>query len=266
MFLGVTSVLNWRFNRPDLGISFAGTDNFTQQLDSAGTFVPALIRSLVFVGITVSVETILGVLIALLLYRDFKMKAAVVAVLALPMMLTPVAVAYIWRYMFDADGGIINALLESVGIAGPVWLQSVDPPWLSFASVMIVDVWQWTPFMMLLALANLAAIPEEVIEAARIDGAGTWQLIRRIILPLMTPGLLVAVLLRSMTAFKEFDKIFIMTGGGPGSSTELVSYRIYVDGLREFDFGAVGVSGLLITIIALMFASTFLGVSRRLSR
>lgn len=262
-FAVYASVSRWLYARPDLPVKYVGLDNYTQLLDFGSPFAGALVRTLAFVVLAVGSECTLGLGLALILNRAFKGKALIVALLALPMMLTPVAIAYMWRYMYDAEAGIINFVLSDVGLGHPVWLQSVDPPWLSFAAILITDIWQWTPFVLLLALAGLASVPADLIDAARVDGASERQVTRHILLPLVAPTMLVAALLRGMGAFKEFDKIYILTGGGPGSTTELVSYRVFVDGLQQFNFGQTGVMAVLLGLIALVLARVFLSLSNR---
>ena len=216
-----------------------------------------------FVVAAVGVECGLGLGLALLMNRAFRGRALIVALITLPMMLTPVAVAYMWRYMYDARDGVINFVLSSFGLGQPVWLQSVNPPWLSLLAILMVDVWQWTPFVFLLILAGLAGVPGDLVDAARVDGAGFWNTARHVLVPLVTPTLLVAALIRGMAAFKEFDKVYILTAGGPGSSTELVSYRVFVTGLQQFDFGMTGAEAVMLSLIAVGLALVFLTLSRR---
>jgi multiple sugar transport system permease protein len=263
-FSAVTSFLNWQLTRPDLGITAAGLSNYQEAFTGVGeTFVSSLVRTVVFVVLAVCIEGALGLALALFLNRAFRMRGMLIALLSLPMMLTPVAVAYMWKYMYDAHAGVINVAVSALGGGHPVWLQSVNPPWLSFAAVVIVDVWQWTPFMMLLFLAGLAGVPPELAEAASCDGASRFQIARHVLIPVIRPTIVVAALIRGLTAFKEFDKIFIMTGGGPGTSTELASYHIYVDALQQFNFGETGVMSLTLSLAAIALAGAFLLVLRR---
>jgi multiple sugar transport system permease protein len=252
-----SSLVRWRLTRPDLGITFVGLDNYLRALDPSGPFLAAIARTLVFTLTVVTIEVVLGVAFALLLYRSAGRRSWAVVIIALPMMLTPVAIAYMWRYMFDSSNGVINFVLGSAGLGEPIWLQSVDPPWLSFVAVILVDVWQWTPFIFLLALAGLSGISDDLLDAARIDGAGGPALVRHLLVPLILPTLAVAVLIRAIGAFKEFDKVFILTGGGPGSTTELVSYRVYVTGLQQFDMGQTGAMGVLLLLVSVGLARVF---------
>ena len=150
-----------------------------------------------------------------------------------------------------------------MGIQGPVWLQSIHPPWLSLAVIMIVDVWEWTPFMMLLCLAGLASVPDEIIESAKIDGASRLQMVRRIYVPMVQRTLAIAALVRGIAAFKEFDKVYILTSGGPGASTELVSFHMFEEALQYFNFGETGVMAVILTVVTFAFVGVFLRITRK---
>ena len=158
------------------------------------------------------------------------------AILLIPMMLPPVVVGVVWRLMFNPDFGAINGTLKGAGVntEALTWTAS---PGLALASVIAVDVWQWTPFMFLILLAGLQAIPQEPYEAAMIDGSNWWQTFRHITLPMLKPAILIALLLRTMDLLRVFDQIFILTEGGPGFATETVSLYIYRTAFRFADFG-----------------------------
>jgi multiple sugar transport system permease protein len=164
------------------------------------------------------------------------------------MVLPPVVVALTWKILFTPDVSVVNWLLSLVGIAGPAWL--VDPT-LALWALVIADVWQWTPFVVLMLLAALQMLPEEPLEAARIDGASGWQIFLYIILPLLKPVLLVAGLFRLIDSVKAFPNIFIMTGGGPGVATEATNYYAYLQG---FSYTFLGYSS---AITVVMLIATF---------
>jgi multiple sugar transport system permease protein len=264
VFAIITSFLNWNLTS-DRGVKWAGFAEFKQAFEYAG-FGGSLVRTIVFVIVAVVIEVGLGVCLALLLNRAFRMRGIVVALLSLPMMLTPVALAYMWKYMYDADVGVIDAVLQAVGLGRPVWLQSVNPPWLTFAAMVQVDVWEWTPFVTLLCLAALSGIPRDIIEATALDGASWRRLYWDILIPLIRPTIVVAALIRTITAFKEFDQIFIMTKGGPGSSTTLVSYDIFVTGFQYFNMGETGVMGITLFALTALLAVAFLFFASRRGR
>jgi len=209
--------------------------NFSRLL-SDGFFLSALAHTLVYAIVALTFEFLLGLGLAVLLDRSLRGRAIFRAVLLIPMMIPPVVVGVVWRLMLNSDFGAINGTLKSLGVntESLTWTAS---PKLAFASVVAVDIWQWTPFMFLVLLAGLQAIPQEPYEAAMIDGASVWQTFRHVTLPLLRPAMLVALLLRTMDLLRVFDQIFILTEGGPGFATETISLYIYRTAFRFFDFG-----------------------------
>jgi multiple sugar transport system permease protein len=159
--------------------------------------------------------------IALLLNRAIPFKGTITTLLMLPMMMSMAIVGLFWKLLYSPSWGIINYLL---GLEKFVWISN---PKMALLAIAITDIWMWSPFVMLLSLAGLSAIPQHLYEAAAIDRASRWFAFRRITLPLVTPLLLIAVIFRTMEAFKTFDLAFIMTGGGPGTVTELISIKLY---------------------------------------
>jgi multiple sugar transport system permease protein len=209
--------------------------NFTR-LATDNFFLSALGHTFVYAVVALTFEFLFGLGLAVLLDRALRGRAIFRAVLLIPMMIPPVVVGVVWRLMLNADFGAINGTLKSLGVntAALTWTAS---PKLALASVIAVDIWQWTPFMFLVLLAGLQAIPQEPYEAAMIDGASAWQTFRHVTLPLLRPAMLVALLLRTMDLLRVFDQIFILTEGGPGFATETVSLYIYRAAFRFFDFG-----------------------------
>lgn len=172
-----------------------------------------------YVLITVSGQVIVGFGIALMLNRQFRGKGLVTTLLLLPMMMSMAVIGLFWKLLWDTKLGIVNYL---VGLKGFVWLS--NPDW-ALIAIAITDIWMWSPFVMLLSLAGLSAIPQHLYEAASIDRASRWFIFRRITLPLVTPLLLIAIIFRTMEAFKTFDLAYNMTGGG--TNTELLSIKLY---------------------------------------
>ena len=171
-------------------------------------------------------------------------------ILILPTMMTPVVVGLIWRFMYNPELGMANYLLSFLGLGPFNWLGNRH---LAMYAVMFADIWQWTPFMALVMLAGLQALPDEPFEAASIDGASGLQMVRYITLPLLRPTMLVAVLIRLMDAFKSFDLIFVLTGGGPGMTTEVLSFHIYRTGFKFFHMGyAAAMSYVMLVIVVLV--------------
>ncbi len=210
-------------------------DNFAR-LFSDSFFLAALAHTFLYAVIALTLEFFVGLGLALLVDRPFRGRGVFRALLLIPMMLPPVVVGVVWRLMLNSDFGAVNGTLKAMGLdtESLTWTAS---PALAFASVIAVDVWQWTPFLFLVLLAGLQAIPQEPYEAAMIDGATAWQTFRTVTLPLLRPAILIALLLRTMDLLRVFDQIFILTEGGPGFATETVSLYIYRTAFRFFDFG-----------------------------
>ncbi len=205
-----------------------------------------------FVLLAVTVQFLIGFGLALLLNRNFPAKGLVTTLLLLPMMLSPVVVGLFWQFILASDNaGLLNFLLS------PILKQPIEwttKPSIAMLAVVIVDTWMWSPFMMLIALAGLSAIPKYLYEAADVDRASTWFKFRSITLPLVSPLLLIALLFRTMDAFKMFDIVYVLTNeGGPGTVTETVSMNLYRIAFRYFDTGKACAMAyiLLIIIVAL---------------
>lgn len=210
-------------------------DNFTR-LFSDAFFLSAFMHTLVYAAAALTCELLLGLALAVLLNQEMRGRSLFRAALLVPMMLPPVVVGVVWRLALNPNFGAINGTLKSVGLntESLTWTAS---PRLAFLSVIAVDVWQWTPFVFLILLAGLQAIPGEPYEAARMDGSSNWQTFRFITLPLLKPAILIVLLLRTMDLLRVFDQIFILTEGGPGFATETVSLYIYRAAFRFGNFG-----------------------------
>lgn len=181
-----------------------------------------------FTLLAIGVELVIGFSIALLLHRSFRARGLVTTLFLLPMMLSPVVVGLFWNYMFQSSNGLINWLLQRAHLQSPLspadWLNN---PQNALWSLVIVDAWMWSPFVMLIALAGLQAVPPHLYEAAEVDRASSWFKFRYITLPMVSPLLLIALLFRTIDCFKLFDLVYVLTGGGPGTSTQTVSYRLF---------------------------------------
>lgn len=209
-----------------------------------------------FAFFCVTIEMVLGVGLALLLDRDIRGMSVLRTMFILPMMIAPVVVGLMWRYMYHPTVGTFNRVLDSLGLPEVDWLGQH-----ALTSVIIADIWQWTPFIFILSLAALQSLPRSALEAARIDGATAWQQIIYIKLPLMMPVLIVTGLLRLIDAFKVLEVILVLTEGGPGLSTEILALRISrtATEFRELGVAAAMSNYLLILLLLLtmaMFAFT----------
>lgn len=239
---------------------FIGFGNFGRLFTDANLH-NALWITIVFVAVTVTIEMLLGFGLALVFSREIYGKNVWRAIMTLPLFATPVAMGYLGITLFYETNGPVNSLIEALGGTPPPWLSS--PTWAPVA-VMIIDIWQWTPFVFLVALAGLQSLPEDVYEAAKVDGSSGLQLFRHITLPLMSPILWLILLLRLVEAFKVFDIPSSLTLGGPGRATEVYSLFTYRTALRFFDHGYAATQGFLLLIIVSIIISLLFGRIRDL--
>nr|WP_244490181.1 sugar ABC transporter permease [Rhizobium sp. Root483D2] len=226
------------------GEKFVGLSNYARLLfDSRG--LNALWRTVLFTTVATGIELALGLVIALLLDKEFHGKKIARAIMLVPIVMTPIVVGLTWRFMFDPSSGMANYLLSLLGL-GPVdWLGN---PSVAIFSVMIADVWQWTPFVVLLTMASLESLPGEPQNAARVDGAREWQVLWHITLPALQRALLVVALIRAIDSVKTFDIFYIMTRGGPALSTETLNLYGYISAFTNFDISYSLTIAMVLTI------------------
>ncbi len=215
----------------------------------------ALVNTFIFVVASVAAEMVLGFALALLVSSIPRMKGLLRTLMIVPILIPPVAIGSMWKLMYNYEFGVFNQAATALGFAPIDWLGSTD---LALWSVILVDIWHWTPFVFLILFAAVEALPREVLEAARVDGASTWTMIRKIIIPLMAPALTVAFLFRAILAFKVFDEIFLLTSGGPGTSTEVASLHLYKVYFSQNQLGY----GALLSITIILATMAFLLVAR----
>jgi multiple sugar transport system permease protein len=221
--------------------------NFTRFIGDQ-FFLSALAHTVVYAAIALTFEFLIGLSLALLLNEQMRGRGVFRALLLLPMMLPPVVVGVVWRLMLNSNFGAVNGTLKRFGLNTDALTWTASPK-LAMATVVIADIWQWTPFMFLILLAGLQAIPQEPYEAALIDGASAWQTFRHVTLPLLQPAILIALLLRTMDLLRVFDQIFILTEGGPGFATETVSLYIYRTAFRFSNFGYAAAMSFVLLLI-----------------
>ena len=226
---------------------FVGLKNYIT-LWSDEAFRESLGVTLTFAGSVVTIELIIGVGLALLLDRNIRGMSVLRTLFILPMMIAPVVVGLIWKYMYHPSIGTFNLALASFGFEGVDWLGQN-----ALMSVIIADIWQWTPFIFILSLAGLQSLPRSAIEAANIDGATAWQQIIYIKLPLMMPVLVVTGLLRLIDAFKVLEVILVMTEGGPGLSTEIIALRISRTATEFRELGIAAAMSNYLLILLMIF-------------
>ena len=229
---------------------FIGLENYQRALGDA-RFWNGLQNTFYFTLVAVPLQLVLGLGIAVLFNRDFPGKGLARTVILLPMVATPVAIALIWALMFNPSLGVLNYFLESLGLPRSLWVADAR---LAIPSLVLVDVWQWSPMIALILLAALQGVPAEHYEAARIDGANGWQIFWRITLPGIRSAMAVALILRAIDALKTFDIIYVITEGGPGTASETLNVFAFKTGFQFFHAGYAAT-----LLIFLMF--TVLGVA-----
>lgn len=239
------------------GQVFVGFGNFVR-LAKDQMFQDTLGTTAIFVLAAVSLEFVLGLGLALLLNRNIKGQGIFRVIFLMPMMASPVAVGYTWRMLYHVANGPLNHFLSLVGLPPASWTSDIST---ALPSVILIDVWQWTPFVFVILLAGLQSLPKEPYEAAIVDGANRWQIFRYITLPLLSPVMALAVLLRAVEAVKIFDIIFVTTAGGPGSATETVTMYARTVGITQFNVGyasTISYTLLVFSIIIFTFLIRFL--------
>ena len=254
VYVLIVSFRDFQLTNPTAGNPFVGLENYRTLL-SDPAFNAALWKSVLFTVASVALTFVLGMAIALLLNRrDLWGIGLTRTVILVPLILTPLVIGATYRFMLERDNGIINEILALVGLERIPFLASST--W-AMISVILVDAWQWTPFAVLVLLAGLESLPVEPFEAARMDGASRWGEFWYITLPLLAPVIAVVLLIRTMDAFREFDKIFIMTGGGPGTSTQTLPIFLYRAGFQDFNMGFSAATGVIMLIIVTVVSSFY---------
>lgn len=248
------SFTNWNLTS-GMEPSFVGLSSYLRVF-SEPRFLHALGRTFTFTLFAVAIEVVLGVAIALILNRAFIGKSIAKLLLLLPLVATPVAVGIVFNLFYDPTIGLLNFALDAVGLPQGRWVSSEDTV---IASLVMVDVWQWTPMITLIVLAGLAGLSEEPVEAARVDGASEWQILRYVTIPMVMPVILTAMILRLIDALKTFDIIFAMTGGGPGYASETLN----IMGFKySFEYFRIGQSSVILVALFLVVLLCSLGIMK----
>ena len=238
---------------------FVGFENYAKLVTNQ-RFIESVVHTFYFTLLAVIAPLILGTLAALIFHREFPFRGVLRGVFVMPMMATPVAVALVWTMMFHPQQGVLNYLLSLVGLPPSLWVYS---PQLAIPSLVLVEVWHWTPLVMLIVLGGLAVLPVEPYESARIDGATEWQLFRFITLPLVAPFLVVAAVIRTIDALKTFDTIYVITGGGPGTASETINLYLYLQAFAFYNIGNASAVVVVFFVIVLALALVLLHVREK---
>jgi len=235
---------------------FAGLENYAELLHDP-FFWNGIKNTGIIGGSALALEFFIGFTLALLLSRKIKLRGLFRAIFIIPMMLIPVVTALIWRLMFFPGGSVVSDILRHLRLVtgDPNW---IGQPTLARLMLIVMDVWAWTPFIFMILLAGLQGLPPEPLEAAEVDGANALQRFVHITLPLLKPIIVIALLLRGMDAIKFFDAVYAVTGGGPGSSTETISFYLYRIGFKSFKMGYASAMSVIVFVIVFVLANYLL--------
>ncbi len=237
---------------------FVGLANYVRLL-SGSEFWASFRTTATFCALAVGIETLIALGIALLLQAESRGSGLLRAIYMVPMAITPVAATFTFRLIYSPSLGVLNAFLERIGLPPQAWLSD---PRMALPALVLVDVWQWTPFILLIIVGGLSVIPAEPLEAAAIDGASGWRLFWDITLPFLRPFLAIAVLFRFIDAFKTFDIIYVLTGGGPGTSTRTLNLFAFKQGIEFLEMGYASSIAILMLIVVTLATRIFVRATR----
>jgi multiple sugar transport system permease protein len=256
MFTLFMSVHDWKVTG---SVPFVGLANYAKML-SDERFLWSIVRTLYFTAASVIAPLLLGIWAAVCFASQFKLRGLARTLFVLPMMATPVAISLVWTMMFHPQLGVLNYLLSTVGLPPSSWVydsQTVIP------TLVMVETWQWTPLVMLIVLGGIASLPLDQYEAATLDGASVWQMFRHITLPLVWPFIMVAAVIRLIDALKTFDTIYVITLGGPGTSSETLNILLYQTAFAYYDLGYGSAMVVVFFVLILLISLVLLRVRQR---
>jgi multiple sugar transport system permease protein len=256
----VLSLYKWQITDINSGKPFVGLDNYVR-LFTDPQVLTAVINTLEYVVGSVGVELVLGFIIASALFEMTKGRRLANSLILLPMIIAPVITALIWRYMLDPQFGLVSQILAVFGIKGGIPFFGSSQ--YALPSLMVVDIWQWTPFVVLILHAGMLGISEEQFEAARIDGAGRLRILRSIVIPGIAPQILLVLLFRTMDTYRIFDTVFVLTRGGPGTSTQTIGLYTYQTGFSFFNLGYAMTLSVFILVTVAIISGFYLRLLRR---
>ncbi len=258
LFSLALSFASWDLSRLEGGVRFIGLQNFAT-LISDTRFWDTAKNTVYFVGGAVALQYLLGFCLAMLLNQEIRFRRFFRVVFLMPMMLTPAAVGYLGRMLFNESMGPINDIIKHLGLPIVPWLSNSK---MAMPTLILLDTWEWVPFMTIVLLAGLQSLPPEVFERATVDGASDWQKLRYITFPMLVPVSITVILIRALEAFKLFDIVVVMTGGGPGTATETVTMYAYTVGMRSGNLGYSSAIAYSLLVMVILFATIFLNSLR----
>ena len=253
------SFFKLNMNLPNATPTFVGFANYARMLTDK-TLRVATSNTFKFAFISVTLELILGLFVAMAFCSDRRWARLGTSILLVPMIMAPVAIGTLWRMMLDGNTGVINYLLSFLGIESVNWLSN---PKYAMPAVLFVNVWQLVPWVVIVAAAGLKALPGDCLEAALVDGASNRQIFWHIVLPMISPLLVIIYMLRFVDAFKVFDTVYTMTNGGPGTATEMLPNYIYKQGMKYFDVGYTAALAIAFVLVMSLFTAIFLRIRRK---
>ena len=253
------SFFRLKLNLPNQTPVFVGLANYTKMLTDTMLHT-STINTLVFAFVSVALEVVLGLMIAMVICSDKMWARVVTSIFMIPMIMAPVAIGTLWRMMMDASTGVLNYFLSFLGVDPIQWLAD---PFMAKVSVLLVNVWQLTPWVTVICAAGLKALPQDCIQAALVDGATPRQIFWKIVLPLIKPVLVIVVMMRFTDAFKVFDTIYTMTNGGPGTATEMLPNFIYKQGLKYYDAGYAAALAIVFVLTMAFITLVFLRLIKK---
>lgn len=242
---------------------FVGLDNYVNLLQDAD-FRGAIANTVIFTVFSVGIELVFGFIIALALWRDERFNRVCLTLILIPVTITPLVVGLIFKGLLLADYGMIGYYLANWGITDPRGLFAT--PSTALATLIFIDIWEWTPLVALILLAGLKALPGDLLEAAAVDGATAWRTFRSITLPLMLPAVMLALTLRTIDAFRVFDSVFVTTGGGPGNSTNTLMVYAVKEGLSFFNIGKASAIANIALLCVAVIAACFIFMIRHFDK
>lgn len=255
----VISLFNWNLVKPDTKWQFVGLRNYVNILKNP-EYISALKVTLIYVIVVVAVEVVLGVLLALLAFQKVFGTRILRTVVISAMVISPVIVGTAWRLMYNPGYGLINYFLDRIGIGGYGFLADAKTV---IPAIMVADIWEWTPLVFLICLSGLQSVSQDALEAASIDGANAIQRFFYITLPALRPSIILAVLMRTMDAFKQYDLIYAMTAGGPGTASQNVNILMYNTAFQYFNVSKGAAMGVLSVILINIVAMFLLKLNKR---
>jgi multiple sugar transport system permease protein len=256
VFTLIMSVHEWKVGSDP---SFVGADNYAR-LFTDERFLWGMVRTAYFTTAATLCPMILGVAAAVTFSQKFPLRGLARTIFILPMMATPVAVALVWTMMFHPQLGVLNYILTSMGLPPSAWSYdavSVIP------TLVLVETWQWTPLVMLIVLGGLASLPQDPYEAAKLDGASSWQMFWHISLPLVWPHIIVALVIRTIDALKAFDTIFVISEGGPGTASETLNILLYSTAFKYYDMGYASAITVVFFILIMLVSLVLFSARQR---